>query len=83
MEPPYWIKYTLPHSMAYYALVNSEGKILAYKQRWATLRIDPRGHFTMLRCSFIICLVKIMARFRRTAKPLAELCEFAANHPTW
>jgi len=47
------------------------------------VKVDPRGHFTMLRCSFIICLVKIIGRFRRAKKPLQEFCEVLANYPTW
>jgi len=81
--PSYMIDYTMPHSVQRYALVTSEGKILAYKTVWETVKVDPRGHFTMLRCSFIICLVKIIGRFRRAKKPLQEFCEILANYPTW
>ena len=82
-DPPYWIDYTMPHSVQTYALTTRDGVVLAYQTRWETIKVDPRGHFTMLRCAFIICLVKIIARFRRTAKPLQEFCELAANYPTF
>jgi len=47
-----------------------------------TLKIDPRGHFTRLRCSIIIVLDKIMERVGYR-KPLVEICEFFANYPVW
>ena len=73
----------MPHTITKYAALTRRGELMAYLTQWQTLKIDPRGHFTMLRCSFILCLVKVMARCRHLGKPLMQFCEFAANYPTW
>jgi hypothetical protein len=44
--------------------------------------IDPRGHFTRLRCAIIQVLDSLMGLVKRT-KPLIEFAEFLANFPTW
>lgn len=46
------------------------------------LKIDPRGHFTMLRCAGIKVLDRIM-QWVGYRKPFAEFCEFLAVYPTW
>jgi hypothetical protein len=46
------------------------------------LKIDPRGHFAMMRCAAIMFFDKIM-QFLGYRKPFAEFCEFFANYPTW
>ena len=103
-KPPYFIDYT------YTSLVTSrlcdafihDGK--EYRRAdggkflhtfYLTCWIDPRGHFTQLRCCAIIVLDKIMKLFAKDDvkqfhvkkgwlwKPLAELCELLANYPTW
>lgn len=81
--PPYWIDYTLPWKIAQYVFVNNERKVVGYRLMWLTIKIDPRGHFTMLRCMAIVALDKIMQRVHRLEKPLLEFCEFLANYPTW
>lgn len=46
------------------------------------LRIDPRGHFTMLRCSAIVALDKLALKLGLYNNHLiANLCEFLANYP--
>jgi len=70
-------------SVAKYARVNEKGQIQAYKTIWRTIPIDPRGHFTMLRCAAIMVFDKIMVRWRRTVKPLLNFCEFFANYPNF
>jgi len=56
------------------------------------LQIDPRGHFTLLRCSAIMVFDrllkkvlgwKFLKRFRQLRKPWVEFAEFCANYPTW
>ena len=49
---------------------------------YPTVKIDPRGHFTSLRCATIIVLDEIMKALG-VGKPLVEFCEFLANYPTW
>lgn len=80
--PPYWIDYTVPWTLGYSAIVK-EQKLVALRKMWFYLKIDPRGHFTLLRCSAIVALDKIMKRFRWTEKPLMEFCELLANYPVW
>lgn len=60
-------------------MVSSNGKPFTFKWN-ETLRIDIRKYFTMIRCSAIIVLDKIML-ITGTGKPLAEVCEFLANYP--
>ena len=47
------------------------------------LKIDPRGHFTMLRCGAILLFDKVMRRFKFTRARLANVCEFLANYPNF
>lgn len=81
--PPYWIDYTIPWNLVTWIALNEKGEAVGHHLQWRTLKIDPRGHFTMLRCSAIVTLDKIMLHFRRSKKPLMEFCEFLANYPTW
>jgi hypothetical protein len=85
--PPYWIDYSNPWQIekyaVYAALPNGKHKLVAYQDMWHIIKIDPRGHFTMLRCAAIIVLGKIMGKLRRLEKPLMEFCELLANYPTW
>jgi len=52
--------------------------------------IDPRGHFTMIRCAAIIVMDKLIALSRRVnrhprhmCRPWIEIAEFLANYPVW
>ena len=45
-----------------------------------TVRIDPRGYFTAIRCAAIMVIDKIMLKFK-LGKPFVELCEFLASYP--
>lgn len=51
-------------------------------EHFKTLKIDPRGHFTSLRCAIIVMLDNLMERLG-IWKPFAEFCEFFANYPNW
>jgi hypothetical protein len=48
-----------------------------------TCTIDPRGHFTTLRCHTIMALDKLIMKPLRLWIPIAEICEILANYPTW
>lgn len=50
---------------------------------WWTVKIDPRGHFTMLRCATIIVFDKILKVAPLLEKPLVEFCIFLGCHPTF
>ena len=89
--PPYWINYTYKSSfqkkMVDFAVYDGKKYSSADGSQievtlFDTLHIDPRGHFTGLRCAFIIVLDRIMT-VSGYAKPLAEFCEFLANYPTF
>lgn len=82
-RPPRWINYTNPWKVEHFAFLDKQNHPQSYVTMWHTIEIDPRGHFTMLRCAIIVALDKIMNRFRRTEKPLMEFCEFFANYPIW
>jgi len=47
-----------------------------------SLQIDPRGHFTKIRCAAIVTLDKMIKLFKRK-KPFVEFAEFLANYPVW
>lgn len=48
------------------------------------LLIDPKGHFTSLRCNTIVALDKLAFKIGLiNSHPLANLCEFLANYPDW
>lgn len=57
----------------------SDGGFLTYTEN-RTLHIDPRGHYTRVRCAAIQVLDKIML-LTKQGKPFAEICEFLANYP--
>lgn len=46
------------------------------------LYIQPSRYLTLLRCSAIVVLDKIMCWVGHR-KPLVEFCEFFANYPIW
>jgi hypothetical protein len=79
-KPPYLISYIIPWKLKRYAVLNAQNEVVAFKIRWHKILIDPRGHCTMLRCAAIMTLDKIVRRWRWTAKPLMEFCEFLANY---
>jgi len=89
--PPFWIHYTFKAQFqitltnCYVSDNNTTYKSQSGKQfelvSWRTLHIDPRGHFTPLRCAIIIILDNIMKTLH-IEKPLTEFCEFFANYPT-
>lgn len=61
--PPHWISYTIPWLVQYFVLTNREtGEAYAVKEKWQTLKIDPRGHFTFLRCAIIITFLKVAGK---------------------
>jgi hypothetical protein len=90
-DPPYWIEYSyLSQTKTFYTnsyndkyknleYYSSDGSKFEITEHW-TLRIDPRGYFTKLRCAAIIVLDKIMLKFS-LGKPFVELCEFLSNYP--
>ena len=90
-KPPYWITYTYL-SQSQTLLVDSfkdgYNKLEYYREDGGkisltehfTLRIDPRGYFTSIRCAAIMVIDKIMKRFS-LGKPFVELCELLANYP--
>jgi hypothetical protein len=85
MAPPYWIKYCYlspVRTVTVYKFAFNGKTYLAKDIAYPTVNIDPRGHFTMIRCSIIIMLDKLMVHigFR---KPFVEFCELLANYPTW
>jgi hypothetical protein len=90
-NPPYWIEYTYLSqiyiietcsykdrysNLEYYTNDGTKFRIEEHN----TLRIDPRGYFTALRCAAIMVLDKIMLKFK-IGKPLVEFCEFLSNYP--
>lgn len=87
-EPPYYINYaylSLPKKKATAFKIDRETK-KAYRFTMMvpqTLKIDPRGHFTMLRCSAIIFFDRVMVKFKFTRARLANLCELLANYPNF
>jgi len=95
-DPSEWIKYTYMSiapttqlmsswqhdGIEYYAPQGKKLRITTYKHIW----IDPRGHFTALRCATIIIMDRMMKMWNNlvhTTKPFAELCELLASYPTW
>jgi len=89
-DPPYWIDYTYESSIRERFVSRYVKNGLIFRVRdgrplkvtsYRTLKIDPRGHFTSLRCAIIIILDSIM-NVLHVGKPLVEVCEFFANHPT-
>lgn len=88
--PPFWIKYTyksLWHEEFVTRLVQNgleftrkDGGLFKHVKS-INVKIDPRGHFTSLRCAAIIVLDGIM-KVSNVKKPLVEFCEFLANYPT-
>lgn len=94
-DPPDWIQYTytaIPPTVRLVDVVVHNGvelhapagkklKVTSYKHVW----IDPRGHFTALRCAGIMIVDRIMKVWFglvHGTKPFAEICEFLANYPT-
>lgn len=88
IKPAYFIDYVYLSMDWLYgplvASVNGKHFILGYQQVPTTLKIDPRGHFTMLRCSAIVALDKLAYKLKlRNNHRLANICEFIACYPTW
>jgi hypothetical protein len=85
--PKYWIDYVYL-SMTWFwspAYKRVNGQILiGWTQVPTTLKIDPRGHFTMIRCSVIVALDRLAVKLKlRDNHRLANICEFLACYPTW
>lgn len=91
VDPPFWIEYTyksqvreelvdyfVNDGLVFTAADGGKLKHISYPK----LKIDPRGHFTSLRCAIIIVLDEVM-KATHVGKPLVEFCEFFANYPTW
>jgi hypothetical protein len=83
IEPAKWIFYTVRWKKDRYAVMTRTGKIVGYMEAWTTIKIDPRGHFTRLRCSAIMVLDRIVEKCLWIKKPLMEFMEFLANYPTF
>lgn len=91
VEPPFYIKYTYKSLFREEIVTRIVLDGLEFRRRdggklkhkiFQYVTIDPRGHFTYLRCAAIMVLDNIMKAFS-IGKPLVELCEFLANYPTW
>ncbi|MDH5786984.1 MAG: hypothetical protein OEZ40_01650 [Candidatus Bathyarchaeota archaeon] len=91
-NPPFWIEYT--YKSFFYVVylkqhVRDDGLIIEASNgsmmkvtKHRVLFINPRGHFTGLRCAIIVWL-DCMIGYLHIKKPLLEFCEFFANYPTW
>ena len=88
-------KYTEPKQMFHYVywsmpytyapLVSKDSGV---QVGWAmvptTLLIDPRGHFTQVRCAAIMLVDRLMVKLKLFGSHrAANVCEFLANYPTW
>lgn len=87
-EPPYWVTYLYPWTTRFKTVLingcryNLPPNMNFQKLTW--LMIDPRGHFTMLRCATIIVIDKIQKRSPRLRDlGLMRVCEFFASYPSW
>ena len=89
-DPPYWIDYTIPWLFQRFLLYNPKTKQKLIRTDFVTLKIDPRGHCAMLRCSAIITLLKIAEhfpefigdvkrRFIKIRSRFITVCELIAN----
>ena len=85
VKPPSYIKYT--YKSFRYILLMPNGFVLL---QYPYVLIDPRGHFTRLRCAAIQVLDSIIKFARRVNKnkrrqcqPWVEFAEFFANFPVW
>lgn len=86
--PPYWINYTMTWNFQRFLLINRKTGERKIKTGWWTVEIDPRGHFTRLRCAAIMVCDKILTRihartFVRLEKPWVEVCMFVSSYPTF
>ena len=82
-KPPFWIDYTMTWNLQRFLLVNKRTGERRIKTTWWTVNIDPRGHFTHLRCAVIMVCDKILKRVHRLEKPLIEVCMFLSSYPTF
>ena len=87
-DPPYWISYLFPWTTRFRTFLHNgerymlPGEMRLQKLIW--LQIDPRGHFTMLRCATIKVIDKIQMRNRYLRDLcLLRFCEFFASYPSW
>lgn len=88
VKPSKWISYfylCMPFSEATAFKIDREHKrIYQFTVMVPTvLRIDPRGHFTRLRCAVIVWLDRLGLRFKWLVPRIANACEFLANYPAW
>jgi len=82
-DPPFWIDYTMTWNIKRDLLYNLKtGQKLVRTSYW-TVNIDPRGHFTKVRCAAIMVFDKILKKIHRLEKPLIEFCMFLGCYPTW
>jgi hypothetical protein len=86
--PKYFIEYIYLSMQWLYspvvATVNGKQYFVGWRQVPTTLKIDPRGHFTNLRCFTIVALDKLFKKMKITnSHRLANVCEFLACYPTW
>ena len=87
-NPPFWIDYgytSLPKRTTYaYKIDKKNKKVYRFLTKVPQiLKIDPRGHFTFIRCCSIIVFDRIMSKFGFTQARLANLCELLANYPNF
>jgi len=87
-DPPYWIRYLFPWTTRFNSFLHNGQRYWLPEgvrfQKLIWLMIDPRGHFTMLRCSIIIVLDKIQKRNRYLRDlGLMRVCEFFASYPSF
>lgn len=90
-KPPFWIEYTYACPVCVRLMKSVERRGLLFTAPHGrmlkvtvhrTLKIDPRGHLTSLRCAVVMVLDKVMKRLGYV-KPFVEFCELFANYPTW
>jgi hypothetical protein len=99
IDPPYWIEYIYTASIRDFTVTSYKqyvGKVPTEVRRrdgkpfiiqqFCGVKIDPRGHYTSLRCAAIIvldCLSGWLNLYRMggEGRPLSELCELMANYP--
>lgn len=87
-ESPHYINYgylSMPkHPARAYKVDRIDHKIYPFTVLLPpTLKIDPRGHFTMLRCACIVWLDRVALKFRLMRERVANLCELLANYPNF
>lgn len=68
---------------AHYLMFNPKTGMKLVQTPFWIVEIDPRGHFTMLRCAAIKVFDSILERLPKLEKPLVEFCMFLSCYPTF